>query len=851
MPLAAGDKLGPYDILGLIGVGGMGEVYRARDTRLKRQVAIKISDEWFSDRFEREAHSIAALNHPNICTLHDVGPNYLIMELVEGPTLADRIKEGPLPLDEVLAIARQIADALDAAHERGIVHRDLKPGNIKIKPDGSVKVLDFGLAKVAEPNFPEGSPEKSPTLTIHQGTQVGMILGTAAYMSPEQARGKPVDKRADIWAFGVVLFELLTGNRPFEGTTISDSLAAILKEEPDLRLAPENMRRLLRACLEKEPRKRLRDIGDAWRLMEDVPTASTARSLRWLWASALLALIAAGSVAFLTVRPRALAEPYRLEVNPPPGIPFEFAANRGGSVISPDGRKIAFVAGGALWVRSLDSDSATRIIGTEGAYYPFWSPDQRSIGFFVTNKLMRADLPSSPVTELATLETVGRNGSWSANGTILFSQNNSAISRIPSTGGTPEAVTRLSESESAHYHPSFFPDGDHYLYMVRVGNPGNGGGIYVGSLKDPALKRRVADALSNAAYVPASSGYPGYLVFDREGVLVAQPFDAKALRTIGEPLVLSPAVGFLLNNQFANFSASQTGTILFGTAGTAKVQLAWMDRAGSKTSVACPPDYFSQLRLSPDDSRVLLAKRSGVGIPSIWTFDFRRDALTLAAENSDYPAWSADGRSIIYGHARALVRRNLDSAGPSEIAAPLDRGLGLPVEWSPDGQFVVLATPRGLNVISLVNGGKGALLSRTSNARSPKFSPDGKWLAFVSVESGTDQVVVQDFPHGETRIQVSNHGGIDLEWRRDGKELFYLTMDRRLMAIDVRPGATRLQFGVPHALFSAGNLSTTLVAGSWDAASDGQHFLGLFPVDANPRDNQLTVLLNWRAAIRQ
>jgi len=453
MSLAAGTTLGPYEILAPIGAGGMGEVYRARDTRLNRDVAIKVSQERFSDRFEREARAVAALNHPNICHLYDVGPNYLVMELIEGQS-----PKGPLPLEKALEYARQIADALEAAHEKGIVHRDLKPANIKITPEDKVKVLDFGLAKTIQSDGQSYSSEDSPTFTINL-TQAGVILGTAAYMSPEQARGKTVDKRADIWSFGVVLHELLTGHRPFQGEDLSETLASVMKDQPDLGAVPAKVRRLLESCLEKDPKKRLRDIGDAWRLLEDPAPASPKPPRKWMWAAALLALIASAVAIFDLTRPSPPAEPYRLSINPPPGLKFEFAANQGGSAISPDGRKLAFVAGDELWIRPLDSDTAAKVPGTQAAYYPFWSPDQRSIAFFVHAKLMRTDLPSGPVTELAQLETSGRCGSWNAEGAILLAETLLPIFRVPSTGGKPVALTKLDESrgETATISRAFFP----------------------------------------------------------------------------------------------------------------------------------------------------------------------------------------------------------------------------------------------------------------------------------------------------------------------------------------------------------------------------------------------------------
>lgn len=849
MPLSAGDRLGPYEIVAPIGSGGMGEVYRARDPRLNRDIAIKVSQERFSDRFEREARAVAALNHPNICTLHDVGPNYLVMELIEGES-----PKGPLPFEEALRIARQIADELDAAHEKGIVHRDLKPGNIKIKPDGSVKVLDFGLAKT--PEAAAGDPGNSPTMTISP-TRTGMILGTAAYMSPEQARGKVVDKRADIWAFGVVLYELLTGHRPFRGEDLSETLASVMKDKPDLGSVPIQVRRLLESCLEKDPKKRLRDIGDAWQLLEDSSASPTKPTHKLIWTTAVLLAAIAAAVGILTLlRPTPpLAEPYRLAVNPPPGAHFEFANDTGGSAISPDGRQVAFVAGDALWVRPLDSETATKLAGTNGAYYPFWAPDLRSIAFFARDKLMRIALPSGPITELATLESgSARGGSWNADGTILYSELVRPLFRVPSNGGKPAPLTTLdvSRRETAHYHPSFLPDGDRYLYMIRSSDAENSG-IYVGSLKDSKLKKRVATALSNAAYVAPLREYQGYLLFYREGALVAQPFNAKTLRSIGEPEVLSDPVGYLLNNQFANFSVSETGTVVLGTLGTPKVQMTWLDRHGNATAVASPPDYFTFPRISPDGSRVVVQK-GWTSTSSLWIFDSKRGVLSRVDEDGQRPVWSADGRRILYYRtaAKALFRKDLYSPQPAEIVTRLEAELGTAFDWSPDAQFAVVESPRGLAALAL--GDPTASHQLTSGAKDyfPRFSPDGKWLAYHSRQSDKYEVFVQDFPKGQIRTQVSNQGGVIPLWRHDQSELYYLTPEGGIMAVDVRSSTSGLEFGIPHMLFASNNLRGTNLGGAdaCDVTPDGERFLCLFPVENDIRDNQLTVL-SWRPSPRR
>jgi eukaryotic-like serine/threonine-protein kinase len=467
-------------------------------------------------------------------------------------------------------------------------------------------------------------------------------------MSPEQARGKTVDKRSDIWAFGVVFYELLTGNRPFQGEDLTETLASLMKDTPDLNAAPAAARPLLEKCLEKDPRKRLRDIGDAWLLLQSpVPSPSVAPN-RWIWLCSILAVIAVG-LGIFAVRPAApIAEPYRLAINPPPGLHFDFDNSIGGAAISPDGRKVVFAAGGDLWVRSLDSETAAKVPGTGGSSYPFWAPDQHSIGFFTRQKLVTVELSSGSRRQVSDARAA-RGGTWNAAGIILYALIDDGVFQVSRTGGTPVAVTKLDESlrETAHYHPSFLPDGDHFLYMIRSRDSANSG-VFVGSLKDRKLKRRVAPALSSVAFVQAAHGYPGYLLFARDSALFAQQFEEGALQTIGEPEVLASSVGFLFNNQTANFSASRTGTVVLGTAGTPLVQMVWLDRNGNATPLALPPNpYFSPPRLSHDGTRVALFKYTGKGGFSLWSFDFKRGSLSPLDEDGGDQAWSADDRQIL------------------------------------------------------------------------------------------------------------------------------------------------------------------------------------------------------------
>jgi predicted Ser/Thr protein kinase len=509
MPLAAGTRLGPYEILAPLGAGGMGEVYRARDPRMGREVAIKVSAERFSDRFEREVHAVAALNHPNICHVYDVGPNYLVMELVEGPTLAERIKEGAMPLEQALPVARQIADALEAAHEKGVIHRDLKPANIKITPDGVVKVLDFGLAKMAEQTAPGGSPESSPTIAMG-ATRVGQILGTAAYMAPEQARGKAVDKRADIWAFGVVLYEMLTGRRLFEGESVTDTLSAVLTKEPDWERVPAKARPLLRSCLEKDPKRRLRDIGDAWRLLEDAPAQPAARSrLPWAVAVALAVVLVLGTLWHFTRSVETTPQPVvllDLDLGPDVSLVSEIGP---AVILSPDGARLVFVSQGpgsvlSLFTRRLDQPKASPLAKTEGAYAPFFSPDGQWVGFFAQGKLKKTRIDGGEPVSLCDAPA-GRGASWSEDGNIVAALDPQAgLSLVPSESGKPVPLTELSRGEISHRWPQVLPGGKAVLFTTTV-EYGNfdGAGIAVVSLKDHTKKVVLEHAGMCPRYLPA------------------------------------------------------------------------------------------------------------------------------------------------------------------------------------------------------------------------------------------------------------------------------------------------------------------------------------------------------------
>ena len=850
--MQAGERVGPYEILSRIGEGGMGAVYKARDTRLDRTVAIKKSSEAFSERFEREAQAIAALNHPHICQLYDVGPDYLVMELVDGKPLA-----GPLPIAEAVRYAIQIADALDAAHRKGITHRDLKPANILVTKAG-VKLLDFGLAKRAAAKASLGESDVTQTVALGM-TQAGTILGTPQYMAPEQVEGRETDARSDIFSFGAVLYELITGKKAFDGKTAASVMAAVLRDTPErmTALVPVTpaLERVAKRCLEKDPDDRFQTARDLKHSLEDLagespaPPSKSASSRAWMVATVVCALLAAAlGVAYW--RKLGAAMDYRLAINPPPGVHFEFGTNSGGSAISPDGRMLAFAADNSLWVRRLNGASARKIASAERGYYPFWSPDSKSIGFFTADKLKYADLAAGTTQDIAILGSalLGRGGTWNANGVILFSSFPSrTLQRISIGGGPPVAVTKLGASakENGHYWPWFLPDGDHYLYCIRGADTANTG-IYAGSLKDPALKTRVVTAASNVVYAPASDGHRGYLVFYRDGPLFAQPFDPGALKTTGDAVVVAESAAFLQNVGLANFSVSAIGSLVFGQ-GSAKRQMIWLDRKGQRIEAAGSPDWFGFPRLSPDARRIALTRIESSGASSIWVFEFSRGVLSRIADRGSLAAWSPDGNEVVYMSLEegTVVRKRFDSSGPGEILSRVKDFRLSSIDWSPDEKFVAFTGLSGLFALPLEARERAAWMIHPG-AFAGKFSPDGRWIAYYSAEFGGREVFVQGFPEARARWQVSNQGGSFSYWRRDGKELYYLSTDGQLMAVTVKANASGLEFDPPHALFPL-----PVDGFAFDVAPDGQRILALLPPEGEKEGAELTVLLNWRNGLKK
>ena len=858
MPLAAGDRLGPYEILARLGAGGMGEVWKARDTRLGREVAIKTSAEQFTDRFDREARAVAALNHPHICHLHDVGPNYLVMEYIDGRTL-----EGPLPLPKALDYAAQILDALDAAHSKGITHRDLKPANILVSRQG-IKLLDFGLAKRSAPLQ---ETDATQALTEH-----GQIVGTLNYISPEQLHAKEADARSDIFSFGLVFYEMLTGRRAFEGQSAASVIAAILEREPPSvgEVAPPAIDRVLRRCLAKDPDQRwqsARDLRAALELagQQQAPVAVRSSRLRRVLGVALALAFASAAALWLLMlrRPPAEERMLQFQIEPPPGADFILGVG-GGSAISPDGSMIAFVASAGipkLWIRRLDSLTPRDLPGTEGALYPFWSPDSRSLGFFANSKLKRVDLAGGPVVSLADAPS-NRGGTWNEEGTILFAPVvNGPLMRIPASGG---AAVPLASLESARPYvnrrwPEFLPGSRLFLYLVQAGADITG--AYLGSLDQPGERPRLVATPEGAHYVPPRGKYPGYLLWLRQGTPTVQVFDPARPQLSGEPVPL-PGVGAVTTNgcTFPGLSVSNDGAILLHN-GRDLFQMTWFSREGKVLGTADPSgqaDEYSTVRIAPDGRHAAADITDPSAFFDIWTIDFARGVKTRVTTGGRglTMIWSPDSSKVVHYsvNGTSLFMTSATGAGPDDVIYQSSRPLSAD-DWSRDGRYLVyeeLSSENRYNLwlLPMASGDRKpvAYLRTSSNQTNGQVSRDGKWLAYTSDESGQQQVFVNSFPAaGEARWQVSNGGGNYPRWGRDGKELFYRALDGRLMAASVRATAQGLEFGTPAPLFrTIEPLGPHIYP--YDVAPDNRRILALVP--AGEHNAPLTVLMNWQSKLK-
>jgi Tol biopolymer transport system component len=876
MSLTPGSRLGPYEVLAPLGAGGMGEVFKARDTRLERSVAIKILPAEFAQnvqlrlRFEREAKTISQLNHPNICTLYDVGDGYLVMELLDGETLADRLARGPLPLDPVIRIGTQIADALDRAHKAGIVHRDLKPSNVMLTKSGA-KLLDFGLAKESDA-APLGAMTSLRT-EKKSLTEEGTLLGTVQYMAPEQLEGRPVDARTDIFALGAVLYEMITGRHAFEGASKASLIAAILSADPPpvASMQPASLPaldRLIRTCLAKDPDERWQsahDLATELRWLSDgaAPVTSVRRRKGEATAWLLVALLAIATTAIL-VRQRNQKPQERImrfAVGPPPNAAFNFAGRDAGPVVvSPDGNRIAFVAttsDGAkqLYVRKIDSLPAEALASTTGASYPFWAADSENLGFFADGKLKRVAANGGAVTTLCDAPS-GRGGTWNREGTILFAPGQyESLFRVPASGGQPARVTPLNSAsgELSHRWPSFLPDGRHFIYTRFSSGmaPGGTQAIYLGSL-DQERGTPLMRTNSQVTYVE-----PGFLLFVLEGNLMALPFDAKGLRAAGDPFPIAEHVQIYRNTAMGVFSASNTGVLAYEEGGSPPTShLTWFDRHGKILSAIGSPDDYEDPRISPDGARVAVTRRDpDTGISNIWLYDLATNAptrFTYFPTFDHIPNWSPDGKQIVFdtnrnGAADVFVK----AFGGDEKPLLRSASAKQPTDWSPDGTRIILqtlspATKWDLAVLTLADGRVTPLLQGSANEKEAQVSRDGKWIAYTSDESGRPDLYVSGFPSMRGRWQISSTGGGGSQprWRRDGREIFFLSADRKMMAAGIHVNGDDLSLDVPQALFQTRARYTG--ERSYDVTADGQRFLINTMVLDQPA-SPIVVVLNWPA----
>ena len=897
MTIAAGTKLGRYEIRSKIGAGGMGEVYQARDMELGRDVALKVLPSSFSDdatrlnRFQQEACAAGALNHPNVLIVHDIGAHdgapYVVSELLEGETLRKRIGGTPLGQRRAIDYALQIANGLAAAHEKGIIHRDLKPDNIFITKDGRVKILDFGLAKLTQL---DGNQSQTDVPTRRVDTDPGVVMGTVGYMSPEQLKGRAVDQRSDIFSFGAILYEMLSGRRAFHGESVAETMSAILKEDPP-ELSDTNksvspaLERLIHHCLEKNQEARFhsaRDItfalealsGSTASAFSETATNAAWPSLRWRLRGWLPWGIAA---AALLVAALALAWPYFRRS--PSGevteatrfiIPMaDKALIIGPPVISPDGRRIVYRLNTEdgkelLWVRALGSLDARPLVGSEGGLQPFWSADSRSIGFFANTKLKRIDLSGGSAQTLCDAPS-NVSGAWSRDGTIIFSRGiASGLFRVTAAGGTPVQVTQVdpSRNEIEHTWPYFLPDGRHFLYLVRSAQPDQSA-IYVGSLDSKETKSLVK-VHSSAVFAP-----PGYLLFVRENTLMAQAFEADNLELKGdafpvaEQTVRNPIIGR------AMFSVSENGVLVMRTGGINNNQLIWFDRAGKQLGPLTARGGYNSPALSPDDKSVAVSRVDFLtGTASdIWLIDLQRGTqvrLTNDPAGDSYPAWSPAGDRIAFLSARngqSSIYEKLSNGSAAEQPLLSSGELKFNPTFSPDGQFVMYAqlqpnTNLDLYLLSCGPDKKNQPFLQTNFIEGqPRISPNGRWVAYTSNETGQFEVYIQTFPAPGGRLAISVGGGSQPQWRADGRELYYYAPDRKLMAVEVNGDGPTFKVEAAKPLFEirvsgAGIDQSFPGNGYFTVTRDGNRFLVPSLPEVTERQ-QINVILNWTADLKK
>jgi serine/threonine protein kinase len=900
MGLASGTKLGPYEIATPLGAGGMGEVYRARDTRLDRSVAIKILPAHLADkpeaseRFEREARTISSLNHPNICQLHDVGQQdglrYIVMELLEGETLAEHLRKGPLPLEQALRYGTEIATGLQAAHRRGVMHRDLKPGNIMLTKLGA-KLMDFGLAKgiVSNP-ISEGLTATLSSSHPSPLTQQGTIIGTFQYMSPEQVEGKAADARSDIFALGAVLYEMVSGRRAFEGKTAVSVAASILEKEPEpIRtlqpLTPQTLERVIKKCIAKDPDDRWQSAGDLASELIWIGEGSAAsqppalargssRAIRisaWLgWTFCALAVIAVIVLSLVLGFSGTDKPVIRTQIAPPEKLQFNFVGDNGGPpVISPDGKNIVFSAKAEaknqLFLRSLDKITPQPIAGTDDAMFPFWSPDSRSIAFFADGKLKRIDLTGGAPLTICDAP-VGRGGSWGPNGTIVFSPTfTEALLQVPATGGTPTPATKLSDQYTTHRWPWFLPDGRHFLYLAanHAATTNANTAVFWASLDGKDNKLLFASR-SSAIYAS------GQLLYVRDHTLMAQPFDGSSGQLQGEAVALTTDVQIDGSVWRGTFSASDNGTMVYqpGMAGAGN-RLTWFDRAGKELSSPSVPDSFAMIELSPDDKKAAVTIGDPQGV--IWIYDLLRNSrtrFTFGSESSMNPIWSRDGKQIAYlmgnasnAYSRKMIVRAADGSGQAKEITALGTIQTLQQElddWSPDGRYLLYDTGtigqgNGVDIWMLPMSGDHKplpFIAVPGDQGFAQFSPDGRWVVYSSSENGRPEVYVVAFPWTGAKWQISANGGTRPRWRRDGREiLFEVPGSGKVMSAQVNSHGSNFEVGEVQQIFETTNLPPNNAGSQWSLTSDGQRLLAITTGETGALP--LTMIQNWTAELKK